>query len=380
MADNATLFKRTLSLIPPSIFYKLEKKYETGRSSRKFGFSQQFIFLAFLQLASFVSMRSTLENLKAITKKLYHLGFKIVALSTISEANNHRPVGFFQDLFAYMYDRCSSINPKHKFRFKSKLYSMDATIIRLCNSLFPWAAYRRNTSGIKMNTVIDHDGYIPTFISIDNAKVNEKKMTDIVNKLPKKSIITFDRGYNNYKWFKELTEKSLFFVTRMIKSASYRTIKEMKVNKKLNIVFDNIIEVKTDGGKLRLRHIKYYDKDNDKYYEYITNHLDLSARTIADIYKERWQIELFFKEIKQHLKIKKFVGNSENAVLIQIYTALTVYLILAFHKFMSKSSLSIGKILIFFNQNLYEKIYLEEWLNPPEQKITENKISQHSLI
>jgi hypothetical protein len=166
MSHTTTLFSQTLSLIPRHVFQKLEARHKVGRSSRKFGFKEQFTAMAFIQLAARRSMRDGLRVLNAARKKLYHFGFSPVARSTFADANNSRPVGFFKDRFAEIYGLCAAKAPKHKFRFKRKLYSLDATTISLCLSLFPWAKFRQNKGGVKINTLLDHDGHIPAFVTI----------------------------------------------------------------------------------------------------------------------------------------------------------------------------------------------------------------------
>ena len=214
-------------------------------------------------------MRDGLRALSAVGNRLYHWGLKPVARSTFAGANNSRPVGFFKDHFAEIYGLCAQKAPKHRFRFKCKLYSLDATVISLCLSLFPWATFRKNKAGVKMNTVLDHDGYVPVFADISKAKSLS---------LPQGSIVTFDKGYINCSWFRLLGEKSIFFATR---------------------------EVTSRGKTLRLRRVGYRDAETGKRYEFLTNHFHLSARTIADIYKERWRIEIFLREIKQNLRITR---------------------------------------------------------------------------
>ena len=370
MSHHNTLLSQTLSLVPRHVFQKLEARHKTGRSSRKFGFKEQFTVMAFIQLAARRSMRDGLRALSAVGNRLYHLGLKPVARSTFADANNSRPVDFFKDLFAEMYGLCAQKAPKHRFRFKCKLYSMDATVISLCLSLFPWATFRKNKAGVKMNTVLDHDGYIPVFADISKAKTHESRMAKSLS-LPKGSIVTFDRGYINYSWFRLLGEKSIFFVTRIKNNAIYKLIERRPVNRKTGVTSDHVIEVTSRGKTLRLRRVGYRDAETGKRYEFLTNHFRLSARTIADIYKERWRIEIFFREIKQNLRIKSFVGNTENAVLIQIYTALTVYLLLAYQKFMSNIGMSVQQIFQLITLNLFGTRSLEELLNPRRPK-TEN--------
>lgn len=367
MSHQNTLLSQTLSLVPRHVFQKLEDRHKTGRSSRKFGFKEQFTVMAFIQLAARRSMRDGLRALSAVGNRLYHLGLKPVARSTFADANNSRPVGFFKDLFSEMYGLCAQKAPKHSFRFKCKLYSMDATVISLCLSLFPWATFRKNKAGIKMNTVLDHEGYVPVFADISKAKTHESRMAKSLS-LPKGSIVTFDRGYINYSWFRLLGEKSIFFVTRLKHNAVYKLIERRPVNRRTGVTSDHVIEVSSRGKTLRLRRVGYRDAETGKRYEFLTNHFRLSARTIADIYKERWRIEIFFREIKQNLRIKSFVGNTENAVLIQIYTALTVYLLLAYQKFMSKIDMSVQQIFQLITLNLFGTRSLEELLNPRTPK------------
>ena len=367
MGFHNTLFSQTLSLIPRHIFQKLEHRHKTGRSSRRFGFKEQFTTMAFIQLAARRSMRDGIRCLAAAGKRLYHWGLSNVARSTFADANNSRPVDFFKDLFGEMYALCAAKAPNHKFRFKSKLLSMDATTIKLCLSLFPWASFRQGKGGIKMHTVLDHNGGIPMLVTVTDAKSHENRIARITE-LPRGSIVVFDKGYINYSWFQELGENKVSFVTRLKRNARYKLIERRPVNHNTGVTSDHIIEVTVRDKKLRLRRIGYRDHETGKHYEFLTNHFRLSPKTIADIYKDRWQIELFFKEIKQNLRIKHFVGNSKNAVLIQLYTALTVYLLLAYQKFLSRIGLSVQQILEIIQLNLFGTASLEDLLYPRQRE------------
>jgi len=290
-----------------------------------------------------------------------------VARSTFADANNSRPVGFFKDLFAEMYSLCRPHAPRHKFRFKSRLFSLDATTIKLCLSLFPWAAFRQRKGGVKMHTLLDHDGHIPAFVAVTNARTHESRIAKALE-LPKGSIVVFDRGFISYLWFRLLGAKGVFFVTRLKQNTIYHLVERRPVNRKTGVTSDHFIEVLSEGTPLRLRRIGYRDPESGKRYEFLTNHFRLAAKTIADVYKERWQIEIFFREIKQNLRIKTFVGNTENAVLIQLYTALTVYLLLAYQKFLSRLRLSIQQLCQLIQVNLIGSSSLEELLNPRRRK------------
>jgi hypothetical protein len=315
-------------------------------------------------------MRDGLRCLAATGNRLYHWGLKNVARSTFADANNSRPVDFFKDLFTEMYGLCAAKAPKHGFGFKSKLFSLDATTIKLCLSLFPWAGFRKSKGGIKMHTLLDHDGHIPAFVTVTEAKTHESRIAQ-AQELPKGSIVVFDKGFNSYTWLRTLGEKGVFFVTRLKKNAVYKLLERLPVNRETGITSDHLIEVASGKQTLRLRRIGYRDPESGKLYTFLTNHFRLSPKTIADIYRERWQIELFFKEIKQNLRIKHFVGNSENAVLIQIYTALTVYLLLKYQKFLSRFGLSVQQLFELIQVNLLGVASLEELLNPRRRK-TEN--------
>ena len=367
MSHHTTLFSQTLSLIPRHVFQKLENRHKTGRSSRRFGFKEQFTVMAFIQLAARRSMRDGLRCLAAAGSRLYHWGLKNVARSTFADANNSRPVGFFKDLFAEMYSLCRPHSPKHKFRFKSKLFSLDTTTIKLCLSLFPWACFRQRQGGVKVHTLLDHDGHIPAFVAVTNAKTHESRVAKALE-LPKGSIVVFDKGFINYLWFRLLGEKGVFFVTRLKRNAVYKILERRPVDRATGVTSDHIIEVVSGKKTLRLRRVGYRDSESGKRYEFLTNHFRLVPKTIADIYKERWQIEIFFREIKQNLRIKTFVGNTENAVLIQIYTALTVYLLLAYQKFLSRVGLSVQQLFQLVQLNLLGAASLEELLNPRRRK------------
>ena len=211
-------------------------------------------------------------------------------------------------------------------------------------------------------------------VDISNAKTHESRMAKSLS-LPKGSIVTFDKGYIAYSWFQVLATKGIFFVTRLKDNAVFKLLERRPVNRKTGVTSDHIIEVKHSRGKtLRLRRIGYRDAKTGKRYEFLTNHFSLSAKTIADIYKERWQIEIFFREVKQNLHIKSFVGRSENAVLIQIYTALTVYLLMAYQKILSKLKLSVQQLFELICLNLFGKDSVEELLKPRRSK-TQNSYS-----
>jgi len=367
MAHCNTIFHQMLKLIPRHVFAKLEAEHGTGRKARSFTRWSQLVHLLSMQLMARVSLRDGIASLKARLKSLYHLGVKPVARSTFADANNKRPASFFAALFAEMYRHCQPLAPKHKFKFKNKLYSLDATVVSLCLTLFPWASFRRTKAGVKLHTLLDHDGYLPAFVSLTPAREHEIKKARALN-LPKGSIVVEDLGYTDYAWYGQLTAQKIFFVTRQKSNARYRVLGRRPVNTALGLVSDETIQL--TGAKARecpkpLRRIVYQDPETSKVYVFLTNHFRLVAKTIADIYKERWQIEIFFRWIKQNLKIKAFIGNSENAVMSQIYAALIVYLLLCYTKFICNLSVTLQNFMRVLQLNLFRTCSLQELFDPP---------------
>lgn len=365
MAHCNTIFHQMLKLIPRHHFAKLEAEHGTGRKARSFTRWSQLVHLLSMQLTARVSLRDGVASLKARVKSLYHLGVKPVARSTFADANNKRPASFFEALFALMYRRCRPLAPKHKFRFKNKLFSLDATVVSLCLSLFPWARFRRTKGGIKLHTLLDHDGYLPAFVGISEAREHEvQKARSLL--LPKGSIVVEDMGYADYDRYAQLTAQKIFFVTRQKRNAAYEVLERRKVNKKQGLLSDQTIRVQSQEGPLLLRRIAYRDAATDRRYVFLTNHFKLAAKTIADIYKERWQIEIFFRFIKQNLKIKAFIGNSENAVMTQIYAALIVYLLLCYLIFMCNLNITLQNCIRILQLNLFRTCTWQELFYPPE--------------
>jgi hypothetical protein len=367
MAHCNTIFHHMLKLIPRHHFSRLALEHGTGRPARTFSRWHQLVHLIFMQITSRVSLRDGVSALKARFTNLYHLGVRPVARSTFADANNRRPASFFAAIFGLMYQRCLAHAPRHNFKFKNKLYSLDATVVSLCLYLFPWASFRRTKAGVKLHTLLDHDGYLPAFVAITPAREHEVKKARALN-LPKGSIVVEDLGYTDYAWYGQLTVQKVFFVTRQKSNARYRVLARQPVNAGLGLVSDETIRL--TGAKARecpkpLRRVVYRDPETGKVYAFLTNHFRLAAKTIADIYKERWQIEIFFRWIKQNLKIKAFIGNSENAVMSQIYAALIVYLLLCYIKFLCNLSVTLQNFMRVLQLNLFRTCSLQELFEPP---------------
>jgi len=382
MAHNNTLFHSMLKFIPRHQFEALESCHSTGRKARKFSRWNQFVHLMFMQLTGRASLRDGIQSMNSRIKSLYHMGAKPVSRSTFADANNKRPASLYEALFEKVYQHCRMISPKHKFKFKNKLYSLDASVIDLSLGAFPWASFRRSKSGIKIHTLLDHSGYLPAFVSITDGKTHETKVANSIN-LAKGSIVAEDRAYTDYKWFAKLQENGVFFVTRQKTNAVYRVIQRKSINKKQGLCSDQTIVLTGTKGHLcphPLRRVGYRDPETKKHYVFLTNNFKLSAKTIADIYKERWQIEIFFRWIKQNLKIKAFIGNSRNAVMTQIYVALIAYLLLCMFKFLSKIKASLQNIIRVIQLNLFRRCTLEELFEPPPKLINKNHINKQLML
>lgn len=382
MAHCNTVLNQMLTIVYRHEFEALAKEHHSGRKFRKFNRWSQFVAMVSAQLASRVSLRDLVSNLSAQAKKLYHQGVKPANRSTLARVNDEKPYTLYEALFAKLLGRCQSISPKHKFRFKNKLYSLDATVIDLCLSVFPWATFRKTKGAIKLHIGLDHSGYLPSFVSMTEGKTHEVSWAKTLQ-LPRGSFIVFDKGFVDYTWFGSLINKGIFFVTRLKTNARYKVVERRKADKTKGVLSDQTIKltgIKSDQCPFLLRRIRYKDEETGKRYVFLTNAVHLSARTVADIYKERWQIELFFKWIKQNLKIKTFLGTSKNAVLTQIWIALCVYLILAWIKFKHHLSCSLQQVLRLLQLNLFERRDLLKLLRGEPDKPPNINLNQLPLF
>ena len=356
MSHHNTVFSQLLKLVPRHQFESLAIEHHQGCRFRKTSRWSQFIALATGQLAGRRSLRDIVSNLKAQSLLLYHLGTRCVSRSTLARVNEQQPHEFYEALFGKLYHQCSSVAPRHKFRFKNKLYSLDASTIELSLSIFPWAKFRKRDGALKLHAWLDHDGGIPAFMSLTNGKVHE--VTEArKRRLATGSIVVMDKGFLDYSWYKTLTEQGVFFITRARRNTRYRVTERRSVDKSKGLRADQTIVLTGMKSKHealpKLRRVTYVDSESGQRYEFLSNNFTLAAATIAAIYKQRWQIELFFKWIKQNLKIKAFLGTSRNAVMTQIWVAICIFLMLAYLKYLSRVSASMQQILRLLQLNLF---------------------------
>jgi hypothetical protein len=367
------IFGQILKIFPRTRFEIFVKETNASANAKGFSCWDQFVAMLFCQLGQAHTLREICGGLATALGKLKHLGLKkSPSRSTLAYANEHRPWQLYEKLFYFLLDICKNqFGKKHKFRFKNKLLSFDASIIELCLSVFDWAKFRRTKGAIKLHLLLDHAGYLPQFVNITHGKIHE---VNILKKLSFESgtIIAFDRGLIDYAHMGKWTKQGVYFVTRLKKNADYKVIKSRNVPKNRNILKDQIIRLEGFYSKQKcpyyLRIVEVWVEDKNESIFILTNNLDLGATTIAAIYKERWQIELFFKAIKQNLRIKTFVGTSFNAVMIQIWTALIAILILKYLKAKSKINWSLSNLVAMLRMNLLTYKDLWEWIDNPYYK------------
>ena len=375
MVQVASLFNQLLQHFPRTEFAALVKKHGAEHAAKGFTCWTQFVSMLFCQLGRADSLREICNGLSCCVGRLVHLGIaKAPRRSTLSYANQHRPAALFEDLFwtasARFREQQALGGKKHKFRFKNKLLSLDSTTISLCLTLFPWAKFRRAKGGVKAHVLLDHDDYLPAYVLLTEAKRSDVKLADSFALNPG-SVVAMDRGYQDYALFGRWTLAGVFFVTRLKDNAAFAIEAEFTPPANRNIRADQIIQL--TGARAQtdcpgpLRRVVVWDADNEREIVLLTNLFDFGSTTIAAIYKERWQIELFFKALKQNLTVKTFVGTSENALRIQIWTALISLLLLKWLHHLSKANWSLSNLACMLRLNLFTYRELTKWLHDPMQ-------------
>jgi len=366
MSHQNTTFQQILQFVSRHDFKKCVETHKGDKSSKGFRCWDQFTAMLFGQLSSQSGLRGIESGLAMNERSLYHLGISPVRRSTLAYANNKRSHEIYRDLFYSLLGRFHNNRKKHKFKFKNPLYSIDASTIDLCLNLFPWADFRKTKGGIKLHVKLDHSGYIPDFVTMTTARKHERK--EIRNIPVKKGdVLVFDRGYNDFSLFSNYCYKGIYFVTRLKSNAAYEVIKENESESYENIGFDRIIRMTgyytSQKCKRNLRIIESYDPETNKTILLLTNHFEWSPETIGAIYKDRWQIEIFFKTIKQNLKIKSFFGTSRNAVYTQIWIALIAFLLLKYLANTSSEFWTVGMLMAVIPVMLFLKKDIWIWLN-----------------
>ena len=353
-----------LPLFSRAEFEHAVREHKAERHARGFTCWGQFVAMLFCQLAGAQSLREICGGLAASEGKLRHLGLPDAPRrSTLAYANEHRPWQLYQSVFYQLLARCRSVAGPHGFRFKNKLLSLDATPIELCATIFDWAQYRRTKGAVKLHLLLDHQGLLPSYAVVTEGRVHESRIARTLRFEPG-TIVVFDRGYNDYAWFDALDQDGVLFVTRMKENTDYGVLERRPVPERGGVERDEIIFLykvaRTGQRDLFLRRIEVWDEEHQHTLVFLTNHRRFAASTIAQIYKSRWQIELFFKALKQNLRIKTFVGTSENALQIQIWTALNAKLVLKYLQLRSRFAWSLSNLAALLRQQLF--VYRDLWL------------------
>jgi hypothetical protein len=372
---STSILGQVLKLMPRAHIESLDKTYSTGRPSRVLSRWSQVGALVFAQLAGRHSLRDVVTAMASQSDALAPLGVSPPKRSTLAEANERRPAALYQSLFATLYARCQAVAPGHGLRFKNPLLSLDSTTISLGLNLFPWAHFRTAKGAIKVHTLLDHAGHLPAVVVMTAGKGSDIAMARGLQ-LPKGSIVAMDRGYIDYRFLFRLTQDGVYFVTRQKINAKCQVTARFAVNWLQGVTSDQHVVLRGQNSHAypdALRRVGYRDPETGNHYVFWTTAFHLAAATIAAIYKARWQIELFFKTIKQNLKINTFLGTSENAVMTQIWIALLTYLMLAFLRFKSGLGLSFQQLLRLLQINLFDRRKLVDLCHPPQRQASQGQ-------
>ena len=371
---NITLFAQIIQLLNRSEFKTLVNKYQTDKYTKGINTWTHFVSMLFFQFAHANSLSEISNGLKATSGDLNHLGIqkKVPCKSSLSYINEHRSWEFFRDYYISLYKTFTNEGnfKQIKFKIKRKIYLLDSTTITLCLSLFDWAKYRTAKGAIKLHMLLDYDGFLPSFINVTTGKVADVKEARRIS-IPANSVVVADRAYEDYKLLSKWDNSGIKFVIRIKESTGTIGMKEnpLPEGKNENILIDEKIILENEETREKypnqLRRVVIYDRKNDNTIILVTNNFTWTARTISELYKGRWNIEAFFKMLKQQLKIKTFIGTSLNAVMIQIWTAMTTILLMKYLKQRGKYNWSMSNLIAFLRMGLFLKLNLQQWLDKP---------------
>jgi len=384
-----TLFSQMTSIIPRALFSDIVKRHDSDKYNKGIDSWTDLVSMLFCHLGHANSVSDISNGLRSITGNINHLGCRQApAKSTVSYVNEHRTYKIFQEFYYALADyfrQQTKFSKPALHHIKRKVYLLDASVISLSLSLYDWAKFRTRKGAVKLHLLLDYDGCLPTFADLTHGKVHEIQVARKM-KLPNDSILVFDMGYYDFSWWYNLDSMNNWFVTRAKDNLDYEIVEDFDISneKDKNVLQDCNIKLASHKGKNEypkmLRMVRFWDEENQNELVFITNNFYWTATTVAQIYKERWNIEAFFKLIKQNLKIKSFVGTSENAVQIQIWTALITILLLTFLKTKAKYQWHMSNLITFIRLNLFVKIDLWEWINQPFIRPKQENTRQLSLF
>ncbi len=384
MNNGRNVFSQLTDFLPLAEFRKCVKRYNGNHNTRTFSCLDQYLCMAFAQLTYRESLRDIEVCLRSMQKKLYHLGIRgIISRSTLADANENRDWRIYADFAQVLIHEAHGLYAKEPFgvELNETAYALDSSTIDLCLSLFPWARFRKRKAAIKLHTLLNLRGNIPSFIKITDGKVHDVSMLDDLFPEPG-SFYIMDRGYIDFQRLYLLKQALAFFVTRAKDNMKFARVYSHPVDKSTGLRCDQTITLTGNVSREHypeyLRRVRYFDEKNNKYLVFLSNNFSLPAIQIAQLYKCRWQVELFFKWIKQHLRIKSFYGTSENAVKTQIWIAISVYVLVAIVRKRLKLDVSLYTFLQFLSINLFEKILIYQAFSN-NCEINENPNSQFLL-
>ena len=361
MNFGKNVFRQLLQFLPRHEFNLCVRRYRGEHWAKSFTTFDQFLCLAYAQVTGRESLRDIETCLNSHRDKLYHVGFRgSVSRTTLADANERRDYRIFQDFGHVLIGIAQGLyqDDPLAIELEQPLYAFDSTTLDLCLSLFPWAEFRRTKAAVKMHTLIDLRGSIPTFVAVTTGKVHDVRMLDEMP-VSEDAIYTMDRGYVNFARLYAIHKQGAFFVIRAKENLKFKRLYSSPKDKEAGIRADQVTALATQKSQKaypeRLRRVSYVDKERKKRLVFLTNNFDIPARTVADIYKQRWGVELFFKWIKQHLRIKSFYGTSVNAVKSQIWVGLSIYLLVAIAKKRLGIQCSLYTLLQILEVNIFEK-------------------------
>jgi hypothetical protein len=358
-----TILNQLMQLLLDSGFRSIVNSVRGDKYSKTLDCDQQLAILLYAQIKELKSLRDIQTSLKSHADKFPVLGLKSAARSTLADANRDRPYQMFEDLFYKFLEKCHKLAPGHKFRFKMPVFIQDSTLINVSLSAFPWARYRRRKGALKLHLLLDSEGCLPSFIRMTSGKVHDinavRNFQYDFPALPPDSILTLDRGYLDFQWLHSLHSTGTTFVIRAKSNMAYTVVgQHAPAKQNLGIIADELIVMENFYEQKKypesLRRITFYDKEKKRIFIYLTNNKTLAATSIARIYKGRWDIEKFFKWIKQNLKIKSFLGTTENAVMTQVWVAMILYLLLSFIKFQTRYTFTLLEFLRVLREVILE--------------------------
>ena len=385
---KVTLLSQMLQLVDRDKFNKLVTKHETDKHSKGIGSWTHLVSMIFLQVSGCSSLRDVCNGLRSATGDLNHLGItRAPARSSLSHLNKYRTEILFKELYFHLLDKLEPSLQKSRAqarRLKRKVFIMDASIIPLCLSLFNWAQFRTKKGALKLHAVLDYDTGLPQYASLSDGKKSDIKAGREFT-FPKGSVVVADRAYVDYGWLNNLDSNGVIFVTRIKQTNAYDVAADYNVNpKEKEIEVDWDIKLTGDRARKKypkkLRLVWVYDEKNNKMIAVLTNNMSWTASTIAQLYKARWDVEVFFKHMKQLLRVKSFVGTNENAVRIQMWTAMITMLLFKYLKNKGEHKWGLSNLVSFIRLNLFVKIDLWQWINEPFIEEPEEPPTQLSLF